>query len=116
MLMNALDEMMGGMLMDDDGLDLLGEMLMNGRNDMMDNLLDKMKMTMMDDDGLDLLGVLLDMPSLKMAMTALPAAEMRMVADILLDPLDLLDKLMPGEMMMGQADPLDVMATTGVQG
>ena len=37
MMMNGLDEMTDGRLMDDDGLDLLGEMLMNGLDDMTDN-------------------------------------------------------------------------------
>ena len=53
MLMNGLDEMLDGRLMDDDGLNLLGETRMSGRDDMMDNLLDKM--TMMADDGLDMM-------------------------------------------------------------
>ena len=54
MLMNGLDEMMDGRLMDDDRLDMLGEMLMNGLDDMMDNFM--AEMVMMDDDRLRLLG------------------------------------------------------------
>ena len=49
--MPRVDEMMD---VDDNGLDLMGEMLMNGLDDMMDNLLDEVMM--MADDWLDLLG------------------------------------------------------------
>ena len=51
MMMNGLDEMMDGRLMDDDGLDLLGvmltvtlmnEMLMNGLDEMMDGRVDEL--------------------------------------------------------------------------